>query len=278
MNLFFLITKIVVVIVFLVMFLRGSKLTWGIGLLTVTSAILLDAFLGTFDRQEMIAQFGFFFYVLAGALFAGAAIWLWGVLRPWIQANPAQSAANAPVSRPVEPGGDWTSWMEQEPVASDTAYDRQMLYEQIRYRFSPDDVRDLIFDLGLNENDVVGYHQSLNELIVSVMDAAESKGQTGSLALAVERILTPVPATRLPRLEKLTSGSPPTVLRHFLLAHYNVADIARLAEGLGLDWELIDGPGKKAKARNLLLFLYRRNRIGELVQAMQSASAHDEEA
>ena len=81
MNLLFLIAKIVLVAFFLFMFLRSNKLIWGIGLLTVTSAILLDTFLGTFGREEMIEQFGFFFYAFAGALFAGAALWLWGILR-----------------------------------------------------------------------------------------------------------------------------------------------------------------------------------------------------
>ncbi len=82
MSQFFLIAKIVVVAFFLIMFLRGNKLIWGIGLLTVTSAILLDTFLSTFGRDEILDTLGFFFFVIGGMLFAGAAIWLWAVLRP----------------------------------------------------------------------------------------------------------------------------------------------------------------------------------------------------
>ncbi|MEZ4594930.1 MAG: hypothetical protein R3D55_27875, partial [Chloroflexota bacterium] len=59
--------------VFLFMFWRRPSLKWGVGLLTVTSAVLLDTFLGTFNREEMLAQFGFFFYIIAGLLLGGIA-------------------------------------------------------------------------------------------------------------------------------------------------------------------------------------------------------------
>ena len=87
MNLAFLITKIAVVAFFLFMFLRSNKLSWGIGLLAVTTAILLDTFLGTFGLEEMLQQFGFFFYVIVGALFAGGALWLWGLLSPYARSS-----------------------------------------------------------------------------------------------------------------------------------------------------------------------------------------------
>ena len=85
MTLLFLVTKIVVVVFFLIMFLRSDKLVWGIGLLTVTSAILLDTFMATFGRDEMLELLGFFYYVLAGVIFAGAVLWMWTLARPYIQ-------------------------------------------------------------------------------------------------------------------------------------------------------------------------------------------------
>ncbi len=91
-----LILKLLIVLVFLVMFLRRPSVTWGVGLLTVTTAVLLDTFLGTFDREEMLAQFGFFYYVIAGILFAGAAFWLWGVLRPYLSSEPAAASVAKP--------------------------------------------------------------------------------------------------------------------------------------------------------------------------------------
>jgi hypothetical protein len=38
---------------------------------------------------------------------------------------------------------------------------------------------------------------------------------------------------------------------------------------LDIDWEQISGLGKKEKVRNLLLYLYRRNRLDDLLTLMQ---------
>ena len=81
MQIVFVVLKLLVVLLFLVRFLRRPSVVWGIGLLTVTTAVLLDTLLGTFDRDALLAELGFFFYVIAGALLAGAAAWvvgLWG--------------------------------------------------------------------------------------------------------------------------------------------------------------------------------------------------------
>jgi hypothetical protein len=281
---FFLILKLLVVGFFLVMFLRGSRLVWGVGLLTVSTAVLLDAVLSTFGREEMAANLGFFFYVITGALFAGAAIWLWGLLRPITSAPVAGGVAHSgvvptiphPPRRTEAAGhrGSEPTWSEPRPAdSSGTAFDRQMLFNQIRYRFSPDDVLDLIFDLGMNENDVIGYDQDMAQVIINVIDQAEERGQTGTLALAVERILTPLPPDHLPRLEKLTPDSPPIVLRQYVLTHYSLAQLDEMASELEIDWEQISGSGKKDKVRNLLLYLYRRNRIDDLLQLMQQPQA-----
>jgi hypothetical protein len=279
MNLWLLTLKAIVVIFFLVMFLRGSKLTWGIGLVTVTSAILLDALLGTFDRDLIVDQLGFFYQVIGGILFSGAAIWFWGILRPRLAGDQLQPvAANSPAPDRRPAAQEWTVWSKAEPVAGGAVYDRQMMFEQIRFRFAPGEIRDLIFDLGLNENDVISFGQDTGELIIAIINWAEQSGRTGDLALAVERILTPVPVARLPRLEKLEPESPPTVLRHFLLAHYDTTGLMQLATDLGVDWELIDGSGKRDKVRNLLLYLYRRNRLGALIAAMKQPLGQDEEA
>ncbi len=267
MSMLFLIVKVFIVLFFLIMFLRSDKLVWGIGLITVTTAILLDAFLSTFGEGEMLEELGFFFYIIAGALFAGGAIWLWTFLRPKISeatSTPAsQSLKNAPgVER--SPQG----YPNKENI--DTAFDRQMLFDQIRYRLSPDDLLDLIFDLGWAENDVLVYQQDTNQLIVRIIDLAEERGQSGDLALAVERILTPIPAENLPRAEKLSDSSPQTVLRHYLLANYSLENLQQIAADLDVDWEIIAGDNKKTKVRNLLQYLYRRNRVPELIAWLKS--------
>jgi hypothetical protein len=148
-----------------------------------------------------------------------------------------------------------------------------MLYEEVRERFSPDDVRDLMFDLDVNEMDVTTVGQSMDDLIVRVMDAADLSGQASTVALAVERILTPPPPQNLPRLEKLTADSPRTVIRHYLLAHYSVEQLQQIAGDLGVDWEQLEEGDKKSKVRGLLLYLYRRNRVDDLLSEMRALEA-----
>jgi len=267
MNLLFLVIKIIVVVVFLIMFLRSDKLVWGIGLLTVTSAILLDTFMATFGREEMLEVLGFFYYVLAGAIFAGAVIWIWTLARPYIRptkiaGSPRGSMANAN----FEPG----NWPENEDESDGTAVDHQMLYEQIRDRLSPDDILDLIFDLDWNENDVISYHQDNDQVIIRLIYLAAERNKTGNLALAVERILTPIPVENLPRLEKIGVDTPHPVLRYYLIANYSADELQQMSVDLQIDWEIIGGDNKKTKVRNLLLYLYHRNRIDELIDLMQS--------
>lgn len=253
------ILKLLVVLVFLVAFLRRPRPFWGIGLLTVATAFLLDTFLNTFGWEAMQDTLGFFFYVLAGALAGAAAVWFWSLLRPIAGAQERTLPAAAPAMPPPAPRADGRS---------SVAFDRRELYDQIHERLGTEDMRDLAFDLQINENDVFSPGYSATESIVRLMDVAESRGKSGDLALAVERILTPIGAADLPRPEKLSALSPPTVLRHYLLAHLTQEELAALAGRLGIDWEQL-GSGKRDVARNLLLHLQRRNRLDELVTALQ---------
>jgi hypothetical protein len=287
------ILKLLVVLIFLIMFIRRPSLVWGIGLLTVTTAVLLDTLLGTFNRDELLAELGFFFYVIAGVLLAGAAAWFWGIVRPWLpgdapgptaQPAPATVRAAPAVLAPMPPAKTEAPHPAPQPKLppplpadhvdqyAEAGYDRQMLYEEIRQRFSRADLSDLMFDLDVNELDVATVGQSMDELIVRVMDAADRDGQASTVALAVERILTPPPAEHLPRLEKLAVDSPRTVLRHYLLANYTVEELQLLADNLGIDWEQLEGSDKRAKTRALLLYLYRRDRLAELLDAMRAGA------
>lgn len=254
------------------MFLRGSKLVWGVGLLTVTTAFLLDTLMAVFGREVMLEQLGFFSYVIGGALFAGAAIWLFGLFRPLTQGEAEQAGR----LRMNPSAAHTSSGVRAQSGSSDTAFDRQMVYEQIRDRMGPEDVLDLMFDLGINENEVMMPGQDMHGAILRVMDLAEQRGQVGSLALAVERILTPVPKENLPRLEKIDEHSPPTVLRQYLLAFYSVEELKRLAAALNVDWEQLDYLNKKTFARTLLLYLYRRNRVDELLTVIKQPPAEAE--
>jgi hypothetical protein len=257
-----LILKLLLVIAALIMFLRRPNVVWGIGLLSVTTAVLLDTFLGTFNREAILADLGFFFYIISGTLFAGATLWVWGLLWPLLGVLPNQTAEAPP---------------EKKERKSSAAFDRQMLYDEIRQRLGREDVLDLIFDLGMNENDVMMPGQDMNQLIINIMDQADENGQSGALALAVERILTPPPPENLPRLEKIDAASPATILRHYLLAHFDLAQLQQMAAALEIDWDELDAGNKKTKVRSLLLYLYRRNRIHDLIAYLQPPAASTEE-
>ncbi len=269
-----LILKFAIVAAFLYMFWRRPSLTWGVGLLTVTSAILLDTFLGTFNRDDMLAQFGFFFYVIAGLLIGGAAYWLFSLFQP-IQALVVRegpvATGTAVTPNPATPPQPTIGTIQFSPGtdATGTAFDRQMIYEEIRDRLGREDVLDLLFDLGIQENKVMNLQQDMQQLIINLMELTEQRGQTGQLALAVERILTPPAPETLPRLEKISLESPPTILRHYLLAHYDLEKLQKTAVTLGVDWEQLTMTNKKSKVRDLLHYLYRRNRIDELIDLMQ---------
>lgn len=271
---FFFILKLLVVLFFLVMFLRNSKIVWGIGLLTVSTAFLLDTIWTTFGREEILADIGFFFYVLSGALFAGAAVWFWSLLRPLIGIpEPLMDRATAMGDSRSARGARLDA---PEDVDESFAAPRELL-EDIRTRLGPEDVRDIIFDLQLNENDVMAPQLEMTHTIWRVLNHAQEENKMGELALAVERILTPLPPESLPRREKLSVTSPPTVLRHFLLAHYSLSELADLAQRTGVDYERLDHGSKPALARNMLLYLQRRNQIGHLIQQLHADSLENEE-
>jgi hypothetical protein len=229
---------------------------------------LLDTLLSTFSRDEILGQLGFFFYVIVGGLVAGAALWLLGLLGPRVRDAGSESSSGSQEKSVSRFAVIESNKVKQSSV--DTAFDRQMLFEQLHDHLGPDDLLDVIFDLGWVENDVVAFDQDNNQLIVAIIDLAEHRGQTGELALAVERILTPIPSENLPRVEKLTADSPPTILRHYLLATCDLAALEELAIRLEIDWELLGGDNKKSRTRNLLLYLYRRNRIPELIDLLQA--------
>lgn len=244
------IIRFVIVLLFLVIFvIRGSRV-WGIGLLTVSLMVLLDAA----RLRGVLDEIGYFDYVLGGLLAGGAFLWLVGLLRP-AEATAAQPAIATP--QPL-----------RGRATKNKAFDSHMIYEQIRTNLSPDDVRDLIFDLDLNENDILNPALDMPSVIVGLQNMAEETGQTGTLAMAVERILTPLPKENLPRAEKLSADSPPSLIRQFLIANYTLPELELLSEKLAVDWESLHG-GKKQRARQLLLHLKRRNRLDDLIEQFQ---------
>lgn len=240
------IIRFIIVLLFLLIFvIRGSRI-WGIGLLTVSLMVLLDAA----RVRGVLDEIGYFDYVLGGMLAGGAFLWLVGLLWP---TGMTDALPSVPTAQPL-----------RGRATKNKAFDSQMIFEQIRTNLSPDDVRDLIFDLDLKENDVLNPALDMPSVIVGLLNMAEETGQTGTLALAVERILTPLPAESLPRAEKLSAESPPSLLRQYLVATHSLAELEAVAAKLGIDWENLNG-GKKQRARQILLHLKRRNQLDELL-------------
>ena len=262
MDLFFLV-KLLIVIAFLVMFLRGSKVVWGIGLLTVSSAFLLDTLLGTFGRQELQERLGFFFYVLSGALFGGSAVWLFGLLRPFLTGGSTISAEDDAPRRDKGIGPRKT--LERGKGDSE----KQALFAKIHSRLGPDDIRDLAFDLELNENDLIAPQREMTKSIHRIIYLAEKEDKMEALSLAIQRILTPVRPENLPRREKLNVHSPPTILRHYLLAHFSRRELGQVMDKLGIDQEQLEQHNKKETVRELLLYLQRRDRLSELIPILK---------
>ena len=261
----FIVLKITFILIFLIMFLRRPSLTWGIGLLSVTAAVLIDTLLFTFDSEALRSDLGFMYYLIAGVLFGGGTLWLWGLFLPRLVPNKSNY-----VGIPVPYNAAEDQRTSEISNDNQTATDSRMLYQEIHNRFGREDVLDLMFDLDIKEIDVMPVDQNLNRLIINILDVAQNEGNSGALALAVERILTPPPPEYLPRLEKIGVDSPPTILRHYLLTNFSISDLEKTADDLGIDWEQLDAGSKKEKTRSLLQYLYRRNRLKELVDLMQA--------
>jgi hypothetical protein len=269
MSLLFLIAKSLLIILFLVMFLRTYKPAWGIGLLTVTSAILLDTLLGTLGREQMLEELGFFFYIIAGALFAGATIWLWAIIKDFAF-TPKKGTEAGDSSTDGGPVSDGLSSQHEDVVDN-----HRQIIDRLQGELSYDDLLDLIFDLGWFDDDF-GLLQGENERFInSIIGLAEDRGQLESLKLASERIIMPIPPENLPRLEKLKQDSPPTLLRHFLLANYTRVELEQMIEKLDVDDDIGISRLKNSNVRYLLSDLYQKNRIGALIELMQQPSGDD---
>lgn len=58
-------------------------------------------------------------------------------------------------------------------------------------------------------------------------------------------------------------------LFELLLRHFNLDELRTLCFRLGIDFDSVEGSGKAGRARELLLYVNRRGRLGELVDEVQ---------
>ncbi|MFT5194714.1 MAG: hypothetical protein ACI9EW_002396 [Cellvibrionaceae bacterium] len=271
--------EIIIIIIFLVMFFRQTNIIWAVGLLTATSAVLLDVVLSIFGSDTTLASLGLWAQILGGLAFGGAAFWLWGILQPYLNngsspsafSSPAETNEYASIQSADDPNSEQLLSRRAVGMRNDSSeYDRHLLFDQIRKNLGPEDVLDLIFDLEMIENELISPTKNMNQTIINVMDMAHERDQMGDLALAVERILTPVPPDHFPRLSRITVESPPTILRRYLLMFYNLEMLEEMSNALEIDWERLGLGSKQQKVRNLLLWIRRRNRMPELIEAMHA--------
>lgn len=268
----FLVTGIALILFFLVMFYRRSDFIWGVGLLAISSAVLLGVTRVVFNLDGSSAMTGLWLQLISGLIISGIALWFLGVLRPWMGEGffPA-GTDNRPSQSAVKPDGE--QLLSRRAVGmsnSASEYDRQLLFDQIKQNLGLEDVLDLMFDVEMAENEVIAPTNDMTQTIHNMIDLALERDQISDLALAVERILTPVPPDHFPRLARITVETPSTILRRYLLTFYDLDMLQEIAGALDIDWELMGIGSKQQKVRNLLLWIRRRNRMGELIEAMHA--------
>lgn len=278
-----LIIEIIIIIFFLVMFYRQTNVVWAVGLLTATTAVLFNVIFNIFGANTGPETLGLWPQILGGLAFGGAAFWLLGMLQsqlnlgnftPQTDSSPHLNGASAtagPADAATTPAQEQLLSRRAVGMRNDASeYDQQLLYEQIKKNLGPEDVLDLLFDLEMAENEVIAPTNNMNQTIHNIIDTALERDQVGDLALAVERILTPVPPDHFPRLSRITVESPPTILRRYMLTFYDLETLKDIANALEIDWERLGLGSKQQKVRNLLLWIRRRNRMAELIEAMHA--------
>ncbi|MFN2107592.1 MAG: hypothetical protein ACK2UJ_22130 [Candidatus Promineifilaceae bacterium] len=55
-----------------------------------------------------------------------------------------------------------------------------------------------------------------------------------------------------------------------LVDEFNIEELQDLCFAMGIDYEELGGAGKSAKARELVLYMQRRGRLGELNEAIRA--------
>lgn len=94
------IVRLVIVLFFLVMFLWRSKVSWGIGLLTASAVVLLDAM----RAQSLLDEVGYVGYFSGGLIVAGAYFWANDMLGRYRAVEAPVSDEGAVVQRGRRPG------------------------------------------------------------------------------------------------------------------------------------------------------------------------------
>lgn len=110
------------------------------------------------------------------------------------------------------------------------------------------------------------YPQSRHHLIV-----IDGIGGIGKSALALEVAHRCLHASLEAARSERTDQDHLTRLRQILLDRFDEEELRTLCFDLALDYDMLPGRGKEGKARELLAYLERRNRLPELIELLQRA-------
>lgn len=212
--------------------------------------------------RQLLTDIGYLGYAIGGLLAAGVFLWLIELLKPSTETTtlPSFRSTARPPANPSSSRKD------------NAAFDRQLIFEQIRDNLGVDDVLDLIFDLDLKENNVINPAQAMPHNIMAILDQAEVNNQMAQVAMSVERILTPIQPDHLPLREHISAETPPHLLRQFLILNYTTAELATVAAEIGIDWLGLGSDAKKSRIRRLLLHTKRRGLLEKLLSQINPVS------
>jgi len=155
---------------------------------------------------------------------------------------------------------------------------RQVLIE----RFSNDELRILSFDLGIDYDgllvegkankalELIRYLERRNRIpdLVAVISKQRPDISLNSLLEGTEK------ATLKPRGDlsrRHFSGRDMARLQNIIYEHFDGEDIRTLCFQMGVDYDTLLGEGRRAKVRELVLYLWRREQISELVDIVRRA-------
>lgn len=228
----------------------------------MTSAILLDTFLGTLGRDEMIAELGFFLYVIAGALVAGTTLWMWAVLRDFVS-KPGISESTSGLSDDEQP-------READDLVDGREHDQEEVFQELLSEASHEDLMDLIFDLGWSLNDLKPNLDKGEDIVTVIVSRALDRNQMENLRVAIGHLREPLPAENLPRTMRLKPNTPPMILRHYILQHLTLDQIDQMARELPVDFSDHQDHLKRMRTRQLLWMLIEQQRLASLIDMIQN--------
>jgi hypothetical protein len=152
----------------------------------------------------------------------------------------------------------------EQPKASAPAVDRSKLHQMLDYCFNENELRDLCLDLGIDYQNLRGESKTARtrELVAYF---SHPKRDMGKLVGACARLRPNAPWMAPPaRYEPYAAGTLAQLSR-MLREHFAQDQVSDVCAALQVDAKRLPGADQGGAARELVLYLARRERIAELV-------------